>query len=335
MIGKVRWKQYGEPKFIKLAVERYRMMLTLKKTYPKLFVVPTYDMDIIWHTHLGFTRAYEKDCERIVGWILTHDDTVNDRSEGSKLNTCADHTVRLWSKEYATSWRRKGGMYVGEPPLWFWSDREMAAGVESSAWPIMEGPPKCMSVMTAGAAMGNDGRLDLPPLQNMPHQLPAGAEASPATPAMPPSHGSDAAAAPAPASNGAAAATEQAATAEEEFTQCCCCKIKNSEKRPSTRRHVKLTTAAVMPWPTQCSHAAAASVLRRFVRHVVNRTACEIDNCHCVLLQAEAGVEDAEVEDAEDAEDKASFCVPRDRTFSGYTGHRCAVYASNTKVRYC
>ena len=90
------------------------------------------------------------------------------------------------------------------------------------------------------------------------------------------------------------------------------------------------------------------------MRHVVNRTACEIDNCHCVLLQAEAevedaevgdagvgvgdaevGVEDAEVEDAEDAEDKASFCVPRDRTFSGYTGHRCAVYASNTKVRYC
>ena len=194
MIGQVRWKQYGEPKFIQLAVERYRMMLTLKKTYPKLFVVPTYDMDIIWHTHLGFTRAYEKDCERIVGWILTHDDTVNDRSEGSKLNTCSDHTVRLWSKEYATPWRRKGGMYVGEPPSWFWSDREKAAGEESAAGPTMTGPPSpgppmSMGVMTAGAAMGNDGRLDLPPLQTMGQQFPVDARwGDPASPAIAPSH---------------------------------------------------------------------------------------------------------------------------------------------------
>jgi hypothetical protein len=252
VIGQVRWKQYGEPKFIQLAVERYRMMLTLTKTYPKLFVVPTYDMDIIWHTHLGFTHAYEKDCERIVGRILTHDDTDNDRSEGSKLSTCSRDTVRLWSKEYATPWRRKGGMYVGEPPSWFWSDREKAAGKESTAWPTMAGPPlpvsqMSMGIMTAGAAMGNDGRLDLPPLQNMPHQLPPGAvsEASTVTAAMPPDY---AAAAPAAAATELLVVTKtNADPPEEEMTKSCCCDVATRKKRPSTRWHVKLTTAAVKP----------------------------------------------------------------------------------------
>jgi hypothetical protein len=246
VIRQVRWKQYGQPEFIKLAVERYRMMLTLKKTYPKLFVVPTYDMDIIWHTHLGFTRAYEQDCERIVGWILTHDDTVNDRSEGSKLNTCSDHTVRLWSKEYATPWRRKGGMYVGEPPSWFWSDREKAAGEESSAGPAMTGhplpgPPMSMGVMTAGAAMGNDGRLDLPPLQNMGQQLPVDAQASPATPAIAPSPLTIAGFANAHGMAPTTTRFEQERLARAAGPQspqkerCCCCYITKRKQRPSAR----------------------------------------------------------------------------------------------------
>ena len=58
-----------------------------------MFIVPCYDIDLMWHTHQLFPLKYKEDMERILGKIFNHDDSVNDRSEGSRLNN-ADRLTR-------------------------------------------------------------------------------------------------------------------------------------------------------------------------------------------------------------------------------------------------
>lgn len=50
-----------------------------------MFIVPCYDIDLIWHTHQLYPLAYKSDMEKLYGKIFNHDDSVNDRSEGSRL----------------------------------------------------------------------------------------------------------------------------------------------------------------------------------------------------------------------------------------------------------
>ena len=40
----------------------------------------------IWHTHQLNPESYGRDTSAVLGFILKHDDSVNDRSDGSKLN---------------------------------------------------------------------------------------------------------------------------------------------------------------------------------------------------------------------------------------------------------
>eukprot|EP00961_Rhodomonas_salina_P183059 2471229-Rhodomonas_salina.1 len=40
-------------------------------------------MDLIWHTHLAWPHLYASDCMKLVGRIVGHDDSVNDRTEVS------------------------------------------------------------------------------------------------------------------------------------------------------------------------------------------------------------------------------------------------------------
>ena len=64
---------------------------------------------------------YAADCEAILGYTLPHDDSVNDRSDGSKLNNAHEITVRLWDEAFGKSFAKPGAMFRGDPPngkLW-------------------------------------------------------------------------------------------------------------------------------------------------------------------------------------------------------------------------
>ena len=52
----------------------------------------------------------------ILGFVLKHDDSVNDRSEGSKLNNADEVTRRLWMEEFNVPFARPGSMFRGNPP---------------------------------------------------------------------------------------------------------------------------------------------------------------------------------------------------------------------------
>lgn len=86
--------------FLAIGLERYKKFLYLKKMNPSAFVVPCYAIDIIWHTHQLYPKPYANDTTSILGHVFPHDDTVNDRTPGSKLCTSDAITRDLWAKTF-------------------------------------------------------------------------------------------------------------------------------------------------------------------------------------------------------------------------------------------
>ena len=51
LLSKVSLPHYQDETFLRNAVTRYAMYLQLQLEHPDKFLVPCYDMDIVWHTH--------------------------------------------------------------------------------------------------------------------------------------------------------------------------------------------------------------------------------------------------------------------------------------------
>ena len=108
---------FSDKVYLKNAVARYQKMLYLKLTNPKTFLVPCYDMDLIWHTHMLHPSSYKTDTEKLFGKIFNHDDSVTDRSPGSKLNKADERTRALWRESFDDHFPAAGAMYRGDPPM--------------------------------------------------------------------------------------------------------------------------------------------------------------------------------------------------------------------------
>ena len=112
----VSLSHFRDQEFLGDAYRRYLMYLYLKKQNPEAFLVPCYDIDLMWHTHQVHPFRYEQDMRDILGFVLKHDDSVNDRSEGSKLNNADEITRKLWYNTFSVSFARPGSMFRGNPP---------------------------------------------------------------------------------------------------------------------------------------------------------------------------------------------------------------------------
>lgn len=106
---------YRDNRFLKGAVDRYITHLRLKKNNPDEFLVPCYDFDLIWHAHQLHPTKYKQTTTKWLGRILKHDDSVTDRTAGSKLYDSAIKTRAIW-KEADCSLNKAGAMYRGDPP---------------------------------------------------------------------------------------------------------------------------------------------------------------------------------------------------------------------------
>lgn len=103
--------------FLHAAEMRYKGFLHLAaKSKGKRFLVPTYDIDLMWHTHQLDPLAYRIDTLQILGIVLDHDDSDTGRHEGSKLSTCFEATKQLWEETYSLPYEKAGAMYRGETP---------------------------------------------------------------------------------------------------------------------------------------------------------------------------------------------------------------------------
>lgn len=104
---------YRDRQFITKCVLRYQQFLFLKRKQGKVFLVPCYDNDLAWHTHQLFPLLYRQDTERILGRVLNHDDSTDDRSPGSVLNLSYANTCKLWNEAFGENYSSPGAMYRG------------------------------------------------------------------------------------------------------------------------------------------------------------------------------------------------------------------------------
>ena len=124
-LWQVSGPRFSDESFLRDGVINYGRFLTLMRLHPGAFLVPTYQLDLIWHTHiLASTKAYQADCTAITGFkhAPDHDDSVNDRSSPeTKLNVSTTSTRKLWLEAFGMPFGVEGGMYRGEPPSEYWS----------------------------------------------------------------------------------------------------------------------------------------------------------------------------------------------------------------------
>ena len=88
------------------------MFLCLKAAHPDKFLVPCYDIDIAWHTHQVMPVSYELETTSLLGAMLSHDDSVNDRAPGSKLSNSSSMTAKLWKETFDKDFRQPGTYWV-------------------------------------------------------------------------------------------------------------------------------------------------------------------------------------------------------------------------------
>lgn len=86
---------------LRRAIGRYDKFLTLMRLYPKITVVPTLDIDLVWHTHQCTAVAYVKGMKAIVGRFINHDDTI----VKEKLGVGFDITRGLFRVHFAQEYR--------------------------------------------------------------------------------------------------------------------------------------------------------------------------------------------------------------------------------------
>ena len=105
---------YKDLGFLDEAIKRYKKFLYLKRLNPHLYVVPMYDIDVIWHTHQLFPEIYRQDMLANLNQVLHHDDSVQDRTANSKLSTSDQETRHKWFELYGDRLPKNGCMYRGK-----------------------------------------------------------------------------------------------------------------------------------------------------------------------------------------------------------------------------
>jgi hypothetical protein len=89
--------------FILNASERYRKFLILKSENPSLNVVPTLDIDLVWHAHMLDHQGYVKDCMEKFGKIFNHKDDYNDEVLKNNFQNTSD----VWEKRFNETYVEK------------------------------------------------------------------------------------------------------------------------------------------------------------------------------------------------------------------------------------
>ncbi|PIA51894.1 hypothetical protein AQUCO_01000041v1 [Aquilegia coerulea] len=122
--------------FLEEAAARYKGFLHMikrnKERSIRRFCVPTYDIDLMWHTHQLHPVSYCKNLVVTLGKVLEHDDMDSDRAKGQKLDVGFSGTTMQWEDTFGTRYWRAGGMYRGVAPSPI-TDIPLLASIKSKA----------------------------------------------------------------------------------------------------------------------------------------------------------------------------------------------------------
>lgn len=80
----------------------YKMFLKLNIWYPEVSVVPTKEIDEMWHAHILDTRKYHADCQSLFGFYFHHFPYFGLRGDEDKANLyrAFDITISLFAEHF-------------------------------------------------------------------------------------------------------------------------------------------------------------------------------------------------------------------------------------------
>jgi hypothetical protein len=83
------------------ALTEYKQFLALLKKHPQAVIVPSEDIDEVWHTHVLNTARYAEDCARIFGRFQHHFPTFGESAEVLEEHMKGrEETMRLFEEEF-------------------------------------------------------------------------------------------------------------------------------------------------------------------------------------------------------------------------------------------
>ncbi len=89
----------------------YRRFLHLKQLYPGVSLVPSKQVDYVWHAHILDTKAYREDCQNLFGRFIDHYPYfgIYGKEDYANLVSAFDKTIELYEKHF--------GLYPSKSPL--------------------------------------------------------------------------------------------------------------------------------------------------------------------------------------------------------------------------
>ena len=105
---------YRDRKFLENALIRYKEFLYINQKCPDAPLVPCFDIDLVWHTHMLNPVIYSRDTTQTCGQILNHDDTLTDRGPGSKLKVAVEKTGSAWNSVFEERYKLPGTLNRGK-----------------------------------------------------------------------------------------------------------------------------------------------------------------------------------------------------------------------------
>ncbi|MEL6489692.1 MAG: glycine-rich domain-containing protein-like [Cyanobacteria bacterium J06621_3] len=87
------------------AIEQYRRFLFLSKHYPRQRIVPSWEVDQVWHAHILDTTKYREDCDRLFGSFMDHWPYfgMKDEAEKAELDSAFLDTQQLMEAHFGAS----------------------------------------------------------------------------------------------------------------------------------------------------------------------------------------------------------------------------------------
>ncbi len=91
--------------------KEYRRFLALKMLHPETALVPSKQIDDIWHAHILDTKAYREDCQTLFGRFMDHFPYfgVNGEDDYKMLQEAFSETIDLYEARF--------GPYPNKSPL--------------------------------------------------------------------------------------------------------------------------------------------------------------------------------------------------------------------------
>lgn len=86
---------------VETAIYQYKMFLCVNYLFPKLPIIPSQEIDEVWHCHILLdTRKYMQDCNELFGYVLHHISSINQRSQNdNSTELTQDLFMRLFGIE--------------------------------------------------------------------------------------------------------------------------------------------------------------------------------------------------------------------------------------------